>query len=99
MRIFLAVAGTVVLLFGACVAMVLGILAFTPTTSCDNSNTGVCAYGQLPMMLVLIGTPVVVIGTLLGTWVGALPKPRAAFPYLGLALVVLVFMFALSLAG
>jgi hypothetical protein len=99
MRIFLAVAGTVVLLFGACVAMVVGILAFTPTTSCDTSTTGACAYGQLPMTLVLIGTPVVVVCSVLATWVRALARPRAAFPYLGIVLVVLVFTIALSLAG
>jgi hypothetical protein len=79
--------------------VLFGILAFTPTTSCANVSTGACAYGQLPMKLVLFGTPIAVVGSLLATWVGALPKPRAAFPYVGMVLVGLLFMIALSLAG
>jgi hypothetical protein len=99
MRIFLAVAGTIALVFGAGLAMLFGILVFTPTGSCDVPKAGACAFGQLPMKMMLFGTPLVVVGAVLTTWVKAMDKPRAEYPYVGLAAVVLVFVAALTVAS
>ena len=99
MRIALAVLGTVALVFGACFAVVLGVLAFTPTTACAPTTGGVCSYGQLPQKLAVFAIPAVVVLSVLATWAGALRRPRAAFPYVGAALVAAVFAVALAIAA
>jgi hypothetical protein len=98
-RIALAVLGTVALVFGACFAVVLGVLAFTPTTACTPTTGGVCSYGQLPVKLAVFAVPGIVLLSVLATWAGALRRPRAAFPYVGAALVAAVFAVALAIAA
>ncbi|CCH29988.1 hypothetical protein ABZ816_32040 [Actinosynnema sp. NPDC047251] len=87
-----AVLGTVLLVLLTPPAFLYGLFAFTPTIGCEDSNTGVCAYGQLPMMLNLLGLPVLVLVALLGTWVGRTGRstrpPRFLVPYVGILAVL-----------
>jgi hypothetical protein len=98
-RIALAVLGTVALVFGGCFAVFLGVLAFTPTMACTPTTGGVCSYGQLPVKLAVFAVPAIVVLSVLATWVGALRRPRAAFPYVGAVLVAAVFAVALAIAA
>ncbi|GLZ34773.1 hypothetical protein Lesp02_69600 [Lentzea sp. NBRC 105346] len=99
MRIFLTVVGMVALFFTVAFAMVLGIMAFTPTQSCAaGATTGACAYGQLPMMLMLFGPIPILVATSLATWIRTPNGPRAYWPWIGVALVVGLFVSALGIA-
>ncbi|TWP52115.1 hypothetical protein FKR81_11065 [Lentzea tibetensis] len=99
MRIFLTVFGIVVLAFSACFASVLGILAFTPTMSCTGRDTGACAYGQLPMWLMLIGPWVIGVGASLATWVRTPNGPRPYWPWIGVVLIIGLFLTATGIAS
>lgn len=99
MRIFLTAFGVVTLVFTACFATVLGILAFTPTMSCTGRNDGACAYGQLPMWLMLIGPWVILVGVSLATWVRTPNGPRAYWPWIGVALIIGLFVTATGIAS
>ncbi len=84
-----AVIGTILLLVLTPVAFMYGLFAFTPTIGCKDSNTGVCSYGQLPMLLNLCGLPVVVLVALIGTWIRKTGRPpRFVVPYLGVVAVL-----------
>ncbi|WP_077011640.1 hypothetical protein [Saccharothrix sp. ALI-22-I] len=83
----LAVLGTVLLCVWAPVAMVYGLMAFTPTGSCEYSVSGVCAYGQLPMVLAAGGTALVWAVAVVLTWAGTRGRPRAVVPYAGIVLI------------
>ena len=94
----MATIGTILLLAFAAVTFLYGIMAFTPTMSCDYSSTGACALGQLPMKLAVGGTAVVTVVSLVVTWARTSGRPRATVPYLGVLLVFLLVAAAFAVA-
>jgi hypothetical protein len=94
-----AVLGTVLLCVLAPIAMVYGLVAFTPTGSCDYSVTGVCSFGRLPMVLAAGGTALVWAASVVLTWAGTRGRPRVYVPYTALAVIVLLVVVAGRVAG
>lgn len=85
--------GTVLLCVVAPIAMVYGLMAFTPTGSCDYSVSGVCSYGRAPMIVATGGTALVWAWSVVLTWAGTRGRPRVVVPYAALVLIaVLVFV-------
>ncbi len=97
----LAVLGTVLLCVFAPVVMVYGLMAFTPTGSCDYSVSGVCSYGRMPMIVASGGTALVWAASVVLTWAGAGTRggPRVYVPYLALAVIGLLVVVAGRVAG
>lgn len=94
-----AVLGTVLLCVLAPIAMVYGLLAFTPTGSCDYSVRGVCSFGRVPMVLAAGGTALVWAVSVVLTWAGTRGRPRVYVPYAALAVIVLLVVVAGRVAG
>jgi hypothetical protein len=94
-----AVLGTVLLCVLAPIAMVYGLVAFTPTGSCDYSVTGVCSFGRLPMVLAAGGTALVWAASVVLTWAGTRGRPRVYVPYAAVAVIVLLVVVAGRVAG
>ncbi|MFE9750388.1 hypothetical protein ACIQMJ_16625 [Actinosynnema sp. NPDC091369] len=94
-----AVLGTVLLCVLAPVAMVYGLMAFTPTGSCDYSVSGVCSYGRMPMIVASGGTALVWAASVVLTWAGTRGRPRVYVPYAALAVIVLLVVLAGRVAG
>lgn len=96
----LAVVGTVVLSLLAPLALVYGLVAFTPTGSCEYSLSGVCSYGRLPMIVVAGGSALVWAVAVVATWAGTRGRPpRAYVPYVGIAAIVLLVLAAVRIAA
>ncbi|TQM79330.1 hypothetical protein FHX81_1633 [Saccharothrix saharensis] len=92
--------GTVLLCVLAPVAIVYGLMAFTPTGSCDYSVSGVCSYGRLPMIVASGGTALVWAASAVLTWVGTRGRrPRVYVPYAALVVIVLLVVVAGRVAG
>lgn len=91
--------GTVLLCVLAPVAMVYGLMAFTPTGSCDYSVSGVCSYGRLPMIVASGGTALVWAASVVLTWAGTRGRPRVYVPYAALVVIVLLVVLAGRVAG
>ena len=94
----MATIGTILLLAFAAMTFVYGIMAFTPTMSCEYTTTGACAHGQLPMKLAVGGTAVVTVASLVVTWARTSGRPRATVPYLGVLVVLLCVAAAFVVA-
>lgn len=91
--------GTVLLCVLAPIAMVYGLMAFTPTGSCDYSVTGVCSFGRFPMILAAGGTALVWAASVVLTWAGTRGRPRVYVPYAALVVIVLLVVVAGRVAG
>ncbi|WP_367129562.1 hypothetical protein [Saccharothrix sp. HUAS TT1] len=89
-----AVVGTVLLCVCAPIALVYGLMAFTPTASCDYSVRGVCSFGRAPMVVAAGGTALVWAGAVVLTWAGTRGRPRVAVPYAALVLIALLLLAA-----
>jgi hypothetical protein len=94
-----AVLGTVLLCVLAPIAMVYGLMAFTPTGSCEYSVSGVCSYGRMPMIVAAGGTALVWAVSAVLTWAGTRGRPRVYVPYAALAVIVSLLVVAGRLAG
>ncbi|MCE6999227.1 hypothetical protein LZG04_31135 [Saccharothrix sp. S26] len=94
-----AVLGTVLVCVLAPIAMVYGLMAFTPTGSCDYSVSGVCSYGRLPMIVASGGTALVWAVSVVLTWAGTRGRPRVYVPYAALVVIVLLLVVAGRVAG
>lgn len=92
-------AGTVLLCVFAPIALVYGLMAFTPTASCDYSLRGVCSYGRLPMIVASGGTALVWAASVVLTWAGTRGRPRVVVPYAGLVAIALLLVLAGRVAG
>ncbi|WP_158843531.1 hypothetical protein [Saccharothrix deserti] len=95
----LAVVGTVLLCLFAPVALVYGLMAFTPTVSCEHSVRGVCTYGQLPMVVAAGGTALVWAVAVVVTWAGTRGRPRVFVPYAGIVSILVLLYVAGRLAA
>ena len=91
--------GTVLLCVLAPIAIVYGLMAFTPTGSCDYAVSGVCSYGRLPMIVASGGTALVWAASVVLTWAGTRGRPRVYVPYAALAVIVLLVVVAVRVAG
>lgn len=91
--------GTVLLCLFAPVALVYGLVAFTPTVSCEYSVSGVCSYGRLPMVVAAGGTALVWAVSVVLTWAGTRGRPRVYVPYAGIVLIALLLFAAGRVAG
>jgi hypothetical protein len=94
-----AVVGTVLLCVLAPMAMVYGLMAFTPTGSCEYLVSGVCSYGRLPMIVAAGGTALVWAASAVLTWAGTRGRPRVVVPYAALVVIALLLVVAGRLAG
>jgi hypothetical protein len=91
MRIPVAVFGMVVMFVAAVGVLFLGVLGFTPVNAC----TGAC---YAPFMMATVGTVVIGLSATFATWFRALREPRAYWPWIGAALMVALYVVALSVA-
>ncbi|MCP2250180.1 hypothetical protein [Lentzea aerocolonigenes] len=91
MRIPVAVFGMFVMFVVAVGVLFLGVLGFTPVNAC----TGTC---YAPFMMATVGTVVIGLSATFATWFRALREPRAYFPWIGAALMVALYLVALSVA-
>ncbi|MFE2757241.1 hypothetical protein ACFXGA_35115 [Actinosynnema sp. NPDC059335] len=95
----LAVLGTVVLCVCAPIAMVYGLVAFTPTAGCEFSVSGACSYGVTPTVVAAGGTALVWAGSVVLTWAGTRGRPRVVVPYAALVLIASLLLAADRVAG
>ncbi|WP_146173931.1 hypothetical protein [Saccharothrix carnea] len=95
----LAVLGTVLLCVFAPIALVYGLMAFTPTGSCEYSVSGVCSYGRAPMVVAAGGTALAWAAGVVLTWAGTRGRARVVVPYAALAVIVLLLVVAGRMAG
>ena len=95
----LAVLGTVLVCVVAPLVMVYGLMAFTPTGSCDYAVSGVCSYGRMPMIVASGGTALVWAVSVVLTWAGTRGRPRVYVPYVALAVIALLVVAAVRVAG
>lgn len=91
MRIPVAVLGMLVMFVVAVGVLFLGILGFTPVQTCG----GTC---YAPFMMATVGTIVIGLSATFATWFRALREPRAYWPYLGAALMVVLYLVSLKVA-
>jgi hypothetical protein len=91
MRIPVAVLGMLVMFVVGVGVLFFGILGFTPVQTC----TGTC---YAPFMMATVGTIVIGLSATFATWFRALPEPRAYWPYLGAALMVVLYLVSLKVA-
>ncbi len=91
MRIPVAIFGMLVMFVVGVGVLFFGILGFTPVQAC----TGAC---HAPFMMATVGTIVIGLSATFATWFRALREPRAYWPYLGAALMVGLYLVALSVA-
>ncbi|GAA3656890.1 hypothetical protein C8D87_104254 [Lentzea atacamensis] len=91
MRIPVAVFGMLVMFVVAVGVLFFGILGFTPVQAC----TGAC---YAPFMMATVGTIVIGLSATFATWFRALREPRAYWPWIGAALMVVLYLASLSVA-
>ena len=91
MRIAFALVGMLVMTVVAVGVLFIGVLGFTPTTTCS----GAC---QAPLVITLAGTVVIGLAATFATWFRAVREPRAAVPWLGAALIIVLYLVSLQIA-
>lgn len=91
MRMALALVGMMAMFWMAVGVLFISILGFVPTSTCG----GVC---QAPLMMTLVGTVVIGLSATFATWFRALREPRAYWPWIGAALMFVLYLAALVVA-
>lgn len=91
MRIAVALLGMLVMFVAAVGVLFFGVLGFTPVRTC----TGAC---HAPLLIILVGTVVIGLSATFATWFRAVREPRAYCPWVGAALIVLLFLVSLKIA-